>query len=106
MSSTLPQPNDCCNLCNGQTVTIDTGGTGTGSGIIVASTLAALRAVQSSTLTVNSVALLLGNTAMYDFGPAKTYYWDATNTSADAPYSVVIPNDTPPANPGRWIQVQ
>lgn len=106
MSATLPIPSDCCSQCNGLTVTIvDNSGGGSGSGVIVCTTLAQLRAVNSSPLTSQSIAYLLGNLAIYDFGPAKTYYWDATNASADNPFSIVVPNDKLGGGNGRWVQV-
>lgn len=105
MASTLPTPNDCCKLCEGQTVTIVTsdgggGGTTTG-GLFAVETLAALRAIPSS--STNQIAFLMGNTVKYDFSPAKEYYWDPSSVDADNPFSVVVPTDD--TGSGRWIQV-
>ena len=104
MSSTLPQPNSCCTLCNGQTVTIIDNGGGAGGGsssFLVAETLAALRDFPSN--ASNQIAILLGNLIKYDNGPAKTYYWDAASVDPDNPFNVVVPNDAPAQ--GRWIEV-
>lgn len=103
MSSTLPQPNSCCNLCSGQTVTIDTSGSGTGSvvGWFTAETLDDLRSIPSA--ATNKWAILLGENAKYDFGPAKEYYWDALNADADNALLVVVPSDN---LGGRWVQAQ
>lgn len=103
MASTLPTTNDCCSLCSGQTVTIVTTTTpGSDNGFFVAETLAALRAIASS--SNNKWCSLLGDAAKYDFGPAKEYYWDPTSVDADNPFSVVVPSDAPAQ--GRWVQVQ
>lgn len=107
MAATLPNPNSCCTLCDGQTVVIDTSGSsggGTGSGAVVAQTLAALRAVSTSSFTTQTIAYLLGNAAVYDFGPAKTYWFDAGSNDLDNPFSIIQPNDRM-GSPGRWVQV-
>jgi len=104
MAGTLPTPNDCCSLCDGLTVTIITdggGGSGGAANLIVAETLAALRSQASS--SNNRLAILLGEDVKYDFGPAKSYYWDAESTEADNPLAVVVPDDD--SGSGRWVQV-
>lgn len=73
-------------------------------GIVTADTLANLRAIPSS--EANKVAFLLGVTAKYDSGPAKTYVWDAAATDADNPLAQILPDDKTVAEPGRWIMVQ
>lgn len=104
MASTLPIPNDCCSQCDGLTVTIETvsGGVATGNaGFFVMETLAALRAIASA--ATNRYAVLLGDTVKYDFGAAKQYYWDQASTDADAPFNVIVPNDS--TGVARWIEV-
>lgn len=103
MASTLPTVNDCCSMCDGLSVEIETTtSVVTGNaGFYVADTLTALRAIATS--VNNRFAVLLGDTAKYDFGPAKYYNWDATSVEADNPFLVVVPNDD--AGVGRWVQV-
>ncbi len=109
MAASLPSPNSCCTLCDGQTVVIVTtpggGGSGGSTNALVATTLAGLRGIATSNFTAATIAYLLGNLAIYDFGPAKTYYFDPASNDADNPFSVVVPNDRQ-ATSGRWVQIQ
>lgn len=103
MASTLPTPNSCCSQCSGVTVEIEltSGPTVLGNaGFFVVETLEALRAIPSA--ATNRYAVLLGELVKYDFGSAKQYYWDQENTDADAPLTVVVPNDN---LGGRWVEV-
>ncbi len=86
-------------MCDGLSVTVND----TAAALQVANTLADLRAITSS--ANNRIAYLLGVNAKYDNGPAIEYYWDAASTAADAPLSVVRPNDKTAAQSGRWVQV-
>lgn len=101
MASTLPNPSACCNdVCAGLSITVNT--SSTSEGWFTVDVMTDLRALPN--LPTNDFAVLQGDLVIDD-GGGGYYVWRENATDADNGITWIIPDDTDPANPGRWKKV-
>lgn len=101
MASTLPSPNPCCEGCDTDALEVVVTPS-TAQGFFNPDTLAALRVIPNA--STNVWAWVNGGVTLGD-GLGGGYTWRNAATDADDGVLWIKPNDTDPADPGRWLKV-